>query len=374
MAVNAGAPRQQVAATFPPIPLRRRLYGFGSIYGKTIRDSRLAFIIAAGLLGGLALVMGAAIATIFPTPQSRLERGRALRQHPGVADASVRQRRPIGSKVGTLGGYVTFKYGAIFALGTAVWSILALSGTLAGEARRGSLDFVAAAPFGKRRIGLEKLAAPPHPAVAGDADPRTGDHLQLERIRRCRTRRRDLARVVDRLRTLGRLPGDVLRWPGVRAVPVARSCRRGRRRRRRHGRDVDHQGLQRGRSAVRAEPVRMDVQSRPARRHLRLAVRRAGWRSSASCSCVDRDRALPATRPRRDRRSVAARPAGSGPRRARPDDSRVRRAAPARARVGHRPRSHRHPLRVFRRRACRPGRRTSRASRTPSALYSRTSI
>jgi ABC-2 type transport system permease protein len=65
----------------------------------------------------------------------------------------------IGSGVGTLGGYVTFKYSAIFALGTAVWSILALSGTLAGEARRGSLDFVAAAPFGKRRIALEKLVA-----------------------------------------------------------------------------------------------------------------------------------------------------------------------------------------------------------------------
>ena len=44
-------------------------------------------------------------------------------------------------------------------LGTALWSILALSGTLAGEASRGSLDFVAAAPFGKRRIALEKLAA-----------------------------------------------------------------------------------------------------------------------------------------------------------------------------------------------------------------------
>ena len=65
----------------------------------------------------------------------------------------------IGSKLGTLGGYITFKYGAIFALGTALWSILALSATLAGEARRGSLDFVAAAPFGKRRIALEKLAA-----------------------------------------------------------------------------------------------------------------------------------------------------------------------------------------------------------------------
>ena len=73
MAVSAGAPRPTVAASFPPIPLRRRLYGFGSIYGKTIRDSRLAFIIAAGLLGGMALVMGAAIGTVFPTPAARLE-------------------------------------------------------------------------------------------------------------------------------------------------------------------------------------------------------------------------------------------------------------------------------------------------------------
>jgi ABC-2 type transport system permease protein len=65
----------------------------------------------------------------------------------------------MGAKLGTLGGYVTWKYGAMFSLGTAFWSILALSGTLAGEAARGSLDIVATSPFGKRRIALEKLAA-----------------------------------------------------------------------------------------------------------------------------------------------------------------------------------------------------------------------
>jgi ABC-2 type transport system permease protein len=65
----------------------------------------------------------------------------------------------MGPDLGTLGGYMTWKYGAVFALGTALWSILALSGTLAGEAARGSLDLVATAPFGKRRIALEKLAA-----------------------------------------------------------------------------------------------------------------------------------------------------------------------------------------------------------------------
>jgi ABC-2 type transport system permease protein len=155
MAVDAGTPRRPAAATFPPIPLRRRLYGFGSIYGKTIRDSRLAFIIAAGLLGGLALFMGAAVSSVFPTPAARLEVDKLI----GSMPASMVNLfgKPVG--LGTLGGYMSWKYGAVFALGTALWSILALSSTLAGEARRGSLDFVAAAPFGKRRIALEKLAA-----------------------------------------------------------------------------------------------------------------------------------------------------------------------------------------------------------------------
>jgi ABC-2 type transport system permease protein len=157
MAIQAGSPGR--AAAFPPIPLRRKLYGFGSIYGKTIRDSRLAFIIAAGLLGGMALVMGVAVSNIFPTAAARLGVDALFGSVPESMMRLFGNVDLIGSKVGTLGGYVTFKYSAIFALGTAIWSIMALSGTLAGEARRGSLDFVAAAPFGKRRIALEKLAA-----------------------------------------------------------------------------------------------------------------------------------------------------------------------------------------------------------------------
>ena len=159
MAVSAGPPRRTAAATFPPIPLHRRLYGFGSIYGKTIRDSRLAFIIAAGMLGGLSLVMGAAIGTVFPTTASRLAVDQLVASMPASMVNLFGNATLMGPRLGTLGGYMTWKYGALFALGTALWSILALSGTLAGEAARGSLDFVAAAPFGKRRIALEKLAA-----------------------------------------------------------------------------------------------------------------------------------------------------------------------------------------------------------------------
>ena len=138
-----------------------RIYGLGSVYGKTVRDSRLAFIIVAGLLGGLALALGAAISSVFPTPASRLEVDNLI----GGMPPQMVEFFGKPDKLGTLGGYLSWKYGLTFVLVTSLWSILALSGTLAGEASRGSLDIVAAAPFGKRRIALEKMAA--HLTVLG---------------------------------------------------------------------------------------------------------------------------------------------------------------------------------------------------------------
>jgi putative exporter of polyketide antibiotics len=111
----------------PSIPLRRRLYGFGSIYGKTIRDSRLAFLIAAGLLGGIALVIPAAIGTVFPTPAARLEVNNLIASIPASMVNLFGNATLLGPKLGTLGGYMSWKYGALFGLGTALWSILALS-------------------------------------------------------------------------------------------------------------------------------------------------------------------------------------------------------------------------------------------------------
>jgi ABC-2 type transport system permease protein len=132
-----------------------RIYGFGSIFGKTIRDSRLAFIIAAGLLGGLSLVMGSAISTVFPTPEARNEIDKLIGGIP--AQMVDFFGKPVG--LGTLGGYLTWKYGLVFVIATSLWSILGLSSTLAGEANRGSLDIVATTPFGKRRIAIEKVTA-----------------------------------------------------------------------------------------------------------------------------------------------------------------------------------------------------------------------
>jgi hypothetical protein len=55
--------------------------------------------------------------------------------------------------------WVRWKYGAVLLLIAAFWSVLHLSGTLAAEARRGSLDIVAATPLTRRRIAAEKVGA-----------------------------------------------------------------------------------------------------------------------------------------------------------------------------------------------------------------------
>jgi ABC-2 type transport system permease protein len=152
MAVNAGAPP---LAAVRPIPIWRRLYGFGSIYGKTVRDSRLAFIVATTILVAMMIAAAAAMSSVFPNPNSRKEIGQLIATVP----ESLRGLFGNPIKLDTLGGVVNWKYGPFFALGAGLWSILALSGTLAGEASRGSLDFVASSPLGKRRVALEKLAA-----------------------------------------------------------------------------------------------------------------------------------------------------------------------------------------------------------------------
>jgi ABC-2 type transport system permease protein len=145
--------RRPVAATPNPVSFARRIYGLGSVFGKTIRDSRRATIVVGAVLGLLLIGVSKAIVSQFVTVESRHEMGDVIRAVPpilqGLAGKVV--------NVETLGGYVQYKYGTFFPIVASIWSILALSGTLAAEARRGSLEFVAAVPMSRRRIALEKL-------------------------------------------------------------------------------------------------------------------------------------------------------------------------------------------------------------------------
>ena len=133
---------------------RRRLIGLGSVFGKTIRDSRRATILVGGVLGLLLIAVSQAIVAEFSTPESRQQLEALIEAVPPILQGLA---GPVVN-VGTLGGYLSYKYGTFFPLVASLWSILALSGTLAAEARRGSLEFVVAAPISRRRVALEKLA------------------------------------------------------------------------------------------------------------------------------------------------------------------------------------------------------------------------
>ncbi|HEX5039224.1 MAG TPA: hypothetical protein VFW95_03720 [Candidatus Limnocylindria bacterium] len=131
-----------------------RVYGFGSVFAKTIRDSRRATIITSVALGLIFIGVSAAIINEFDTPESRVELENIVNAVPPILQGMAGQV----VKVGTLGGYLQYKYGLFFPLVVSLWSILALSGTLAGEAQRGSLEFVASTGRSRRRIAIEKLS------------------------------------------------------------------------------------------------------------------------------------------------------------------------------------------------------------------------
>ncbi len=152
MAVQAGTPSSPALPAEPSA--LSRIYGFGSVFAKTIRDSRRAMIIVAAVLGLLLLAVSKAIVSEFTTVEARQQMADLIAAVPPILQGLA--GRPI--HVETLGGYVNYKYGTFFPLVASLWSILALSGTLATESRRGSMEFLAAAPISRRRIAIQKLA------------------------------------------------------------------------------------------------------------------------------------------------------------------------------------------------------------------------
>ena len=150
-------------APVPRVPLRRRLYGLGSVFGKTLRDSRLGMLVVTSLLGVMSIAGGLTMASTYGTLEARRELAAMSADMPPMLRGMY--GNPIN--VDTLGGFISWHYGAYFALLAGLWSILALSSVLAGEARRGSLDFAVATPRPRRSIALEKVAG--HAAAVGMA-------------------------------------------------------------------------------------------------------------------------------------------------------------------------------------------------------------
>jgi ABC-2 type transport system permease protein len=121
---------------------------FNSIYLKTLRDFRIAILgwgIGMGLLMYVNLV---AFPTLVETPQARASLIALSGTYSWLAE-------PI--KVGTAGGYVTFKVGFLILL-VALWPLMAGSRMLRGE-EGGPLDVLLSLPRGRSRVVIEKLAA-----------------------------------------------------------------------------------------------------------------------------------------------------------------------------------------------------------------------
>jgi ABC-2 type transport system permease protein len=152
-----------VQAFAPHVPFGSRLYGLGSVFGKTVRDARVGVLVISAVLGVMTLAGGMTMSTTYGTPEARLELASMSRDMPPMMRGMY--GNPVN--VDTLGGFISWHYGAYFALLVGLWSILALSSTLAGEARRGSLDFAVATPRSMRSIAIEKVAG--HAAAIGIA-------------------------------------------------------------------------------------------------------------------------------------------------------------------------------------------------------------
>ena len=128
--------------------------GLRSIYAKTVRDSRRAALVVGGLGGLFMLATGAPYGTEFGSM--------ALRQTfiAGMTALPAALRGLLGEPIHieTLGGFISWRVGNSLPVILGLWSVLALSGTLAGEAAKGSLDLLASTPVSRRSMALQKLA------------------------------------------------------------------------------------------------------------------------------------------------------------------------------------------------------------------------
>jgi polyether ionophore transport system permease protein len=131
-----------------------RVIGLASVYAKSLRDSRRAALIV-GFMGGIFMLATAApIAAEFETLEKRQLLVTSMTALPAVFRGLLGE--PINLE--TLGGFISWRVGNVLPVLLGLWSVLALSGTLAGEAAKGSLDLLVSTPHSRRSIALQKLA------------------------------------------------------------------------------------------------------------------------------------------------------------------------------------------------------------------------
>lgn len=144
----------RLSIPLPHAPAHGRLAGLTSVFGKSLRDNRVGMVAVAAILGFMTIVGGYDMSNMYGTPQARAELAFMAETMPPILKGIY--GNPVN--VGTIGGFIAWHYASYLALLIGLWSILALSSTLAGEARRGSLEFVLATHHSRRSVAAQKLA------------------------------------------------------------------------------------------------------------------------------------------------------------------------------------------------------------------------
>jgi ABC-2 type transport system permease protein len=137
----------------PSLP--KRLLGLGSVFGKSVRDSR-RLTLGLGVFYALIVVLIVSqVAAQFDTALKRQIMAQQLAALPPVFQGML--GAPVG--IDRLGGFVSWRALNFIPVIYGIWAIVALAGTLAGELARGSLDVVASTPLVRRRLAVEKVLA-----------------------------------------------------------------------------------------------------------------------------------------------------------------------------------------------------------------------
>ncbi len=150
-AAQTGAASRSVALT--PPGLGARLFGLGSIFGKTFRDSRRAALVVGVITALIVIVTAAALAAEFDTVAKRTAVAAQLGSLPAIFQGMLGEMISIER----LGGFLSWRTINFLPIILGIWTVVAMSGLLAGELARGSLDLLATTPRSRMRIAVQKL-------------------------------------------------------------------------------------------------------------------------------------------------------------------------------------------------------------------------
>jgi ABC-type transport system involved in multi-copper enzyme maturation permease subunit len=104
-------------------------------------------------VAAIVVITGISVATEFDTAQKRLVFAAQLNALPPAFQGMLGHI----INIDRLGGFLSWRTINFMPTILGIWSVVALSGLLAGELSRGSLDLLATTPLGRARLAVQKV-------------------------------------------------------------------------------------------------------------------------------------------------------------------------------------------------------------------------